>query len=65
MANSEIINNYIGYVENILLEGGKFESIEDAVEYAFKMYQEDSKLVKDRHHRFIGNKKFKEELRKK
>lgn len=65
MNKEEIIKNYVGYVENLIYEGEKFESLEEAVNYAFSMYQEDSKLWKDsRHHRFIGNKFIKEELRR-
>lgn len=65
MNKEEIVQNYVGYVEIILEEGGNFESIDDAINYAFGMYQSDTKRrLTTRQHRFISNKILKEELRK-
>ena len=61
----KIIQNYVGYVQIILDEGSSFESLEDAINYAFDMYQSDTKRwLTTRHHRFISNKILKEELRR-
>lgn len=64
MTKEEIIQNYVGYVQILLDEGEKFDSVEEAVNYAFFMYQQDTKGMSDRNHRFVGNKFLKEELRK-
>lgn len=65
MKKEEIVQNYVGYVEIILDEGGSFENLNEAIDYAFDMYQSDTKKwLTTRHHRFISNKVLREELRK-
>ena len=64
MTTYEIIEYYSEYVENLISEGFKI-TLEDAVEYAYQMFKEETLGKTNRNHRFIGLKKLKDGLREK
>lgn len=64
MKNKQIIEHYAGYVEIIISEGNKL-TLEEAVNYAYEMFKEDTTRRKNcRANRFIGGEKLKHELKK-
>lgn len=64
MTTEQIIEHYVGYVEIITSEGNKL-TLNEAVNYAYEMFKEDTTTRKDcRANRFIGGEKLKQELKK-
>lgn len=57
MNNNQIIEHYAGYIEILITEGNNL-TLEEAMNYAYEMFKEDTTKWKDcRANRFIGGTK--------
>lgn len=64
MKNNQIIDHYAGYIEILIMEGNKL-TLQEAMNYAYEMFKEDTTKWKDcRANRFVGGEKLKQELKK-
>ena len=63
MNNNQIIEHYAGYIEILITEGNNL-TLEEAMNYAYEMFKEDTTRWKDcRVNRFIGIEKLKQGLK--